>query len=845
MKKTILKIITSLIVFAAALFLSGLIMNRGNVNTTSPMERAKLPVVYMTLAGERINELYGYTSDMDVGLLRENITPLDDSRGVTFGIAKYGQSVKEITVKVRTTDGSRLIENFTVTDYTEDDYTILASITFKDLIEEYKEYSLQIILGFGNGKSAMYHTKIIQAPEYCPAEKLAFARNFWEKEASTETNGELKYYMESNYLGDNSSLAYVNIHSSMKQLAFAGLPIKRETPYFNICELAKETGIFTVEYIASLNTDEGLRRYFVREYYRIKYSPEVTYLLDYERTMTQVPDEKNGLIRKEDILLGITPNETGLKESDDGNVIAFTAGNCLYSYNISENRIARLFSFYDENNFDERTYRNASRIKALSVDEAGNVYFLVYGYMNRGRYEGRVGLALYHYNGVINVVDEIFFIASGESPEMVERDLRELAFLSRDGILYFMLDKTIYDVNIETGESEILVRDLKEYKYTVSDNSSMMVWQEGDDVNACESLKLMNLNTKQITDITAPAGQFVKPLVFMGEDLVYGLARRDDVVTDNTGRTTFPMYMLRMQSKYGEILKEYEYGKEEIYVTDVSATDNLLTLSRVKRTEKGFADTESDYITNNQKMEETVNTVNLYSSTEYGNMVRILLMKSPKGKNIILTPNQVIIEGLREISIENPGNSGRYYYVYYKGNLANIYTNPANAVREADSNYGDVVNTKGYYVWYRANRSLRNQIMNLSVSEVADKEKEEVNQLAVCLDMISEYEGGVRNSEYLLSKGNTIMSIMESSLTDMDVVNLTGCTMDSVLYYVNRDIPVLALTHTEDTYLILGFNQLAVVVYNPLKGTYKIGRNEAEKLFYENGNQFITYVPNK
>ncbi len=686
MKKTILKAITSLIVFVAALIVSGLIMNRGNVNTTSNMERATLPVVYMTLGGERINELYGYTGDMDLGLLRENITPLDDSRGVTFGIVKYGQRINGITAQVRTTDGSRLIENIEVKDYTEDDYSILATITLKDLIEEYKEYSLQIHLDFGNGFGAMYHTKVIQAPDYCPTEKLAFVRNFWEKEATTETNGELKYYMESNYLGDNSTLAYVNIHSSMKQLAFAGLPVKRDTPYFTIAELASETGIFTVDYTASLNTDEGVKKYFVREYYRIKYSPEVTYLLDYERTMTQIPDEKKGLIRKEDLMLGITPDDPGMVESDDGNVIAFTTGDCLYSYNISENKIVRLFSFYDDDNFDERTIRRGHKIRALSADEAGNVYFLVYGYMNRGRYEGRVGLALYHFNGLINVVEEVFFISSQESPEMVERDLRELSYLSRDGILYFMLDKTIYDVNTETGESEILVRNLKEHKYTVSDNSSMMVWQEGDDVNACDSLKLMNLNTKQITDITAPAGQYIKPLVFMGEDIVYGLARKDDVTTDNSGRTTFPMYVLKIQNKYGETLKEYEYGKDEIYVTGVSVNTNLLTLERVKRTEKGFSITDSDYITNNQKMEAKENVLNEFSSTEYGKMQRILLMKSPKGKSVIINPKQVIIEGSREIEIENSGNDDRYYYVYYGGRLVNIYTNPANAVKEADSN---------------------------------------------------------------------------------------------------------------------------------------------------------------
>jgi hypothetical protein len=109
---------------------------------------------------------------------------------------------------------------------------------------------------------------------------------------------------------------------------------------------------------------------------------------------------------------------------------------------------------------------------------------------------------------------------------------------------------------------------------------------------------------------------------------------------------------------------------------------------------------------------------------------------------------------------------------------------------------------------------------------------------------VAEYEGAVRNSEYLLGIGNSVTDVLSAALPDADVLNLTGCELDSILYYVNRDIPVLALTHTGDTYLVIGYNQLAIVVYDPKKGTYKIGLNEAKKLFFENGNQFITYVPN-
>ena len=116
MKKTILKIIASILTFVGTMLLAGFLMNRGNVNTTRDMERATLPVISMSIGGETVNELHGYTSEMDLGLLRENITPLDDQRGVTFRVTKHGRVVDKITAKVRTVDGSRLIESTDITD---------------------------------------------------------------------------------------------------------------------------------------------------------------------------------------------------------------------------------------------------------------------------------------------------------------------------------------------------------------------------------------------------------------------------------------------------------------------------------------------------------------------------------------------------------------------------------------------------------------------------------------------------------------------------------------------------------------------------------------------------------
>lgn len=842
MTKFILKLLVSIMVFAGTVWVAGKIMNRDNVNTTRELEQATLPVIRMNVAGNAVNELYGYTSFVNSGLMRNNITPLDENRGVSFRILKYGRKIEDISVQIRTTDGSRLIEIIDVDDYEEDDYAITAGIRLKDLIDEYTEYSMEIHLSLGKQKTAVYYTRVIMASQYCPNEKLAYVLNFHTLSMNPETTGELKEYMESNYLGDNTTLEYVNIHSSMAQLSFGDLTVEEITePIVQIKELSYETAIFKISYLAKVLEDDIPEKYFIDEYYRIKYTTDVTYLLDFERTMHQIPEIENRETNPDTLYLGISNPNIDISESENGDIFAFVSENKLYYYNVADNKMALLFSFYDDDNFDERTIHNEHGIKILRVDETGNVDFLVYGYMNRGVHEGCVGMTLYSYDGQTNVTDERMFISSEDSPEIFMSEVGDLSYLSKNGYFYFMLDRAIYVVDILNKTTENLVSNLGEDMYRVSKSGSMVVWQTGKDVNACKALQVMNLNTKQIYDITAPPNELIKPLAFMGEDFVYGLAKSEDVLTDSTGRVTFPMYCMKIQNEFSELLMLYE--ETDLYVTSVETNGNLLTINRVKKKESenlAYEDAAPDYMTSNREQNEQLNYVEVFTDGIYEKVVRIRMHDEAGGKRALLTPREVIYEGSKELIFNRTRSDKHFYYVYYKGKLQNITTKPARAVNLANDNYGTVVNESGCYVWYRANRDLRNQIMDLSL----DGDKETENQLSACLRMICDYEGAVQNTAYLLSKGKTTLAALEESLQGNDVLDLTGCSLDSILYYVNRDIPVLALTNTDDTYLIIGFNQLSVVVYNPITGTNKIGRNEAEELFGKSGNRFIAYAPN-
>ena len=207
-----------------------------------------------------------------------------------------------------------------------------------------------------------------------------------------------------------------------------------------------------------------------------------------------------------------------------------------------------------------------------------------------------------------------------------------------------------------------------------------------------------------------------------------------------------------------------------------------------------------------------------------------------------LTPREVLFEGGRNITFEESEDQTERYYVYGKYGVESIHTDEGSAINQANDISGVVINKGGYYVWMKGNRRLSNQIMAIQEKAVTETK----NSLAVCMDAMLEYEGVVRNSEYMLSRGEPVLAILRESLPEVQVLDLTGCTLDSVLYYVDQEIPVLVMLEDGAAVLIVGYNEKNTVVMNPETGTiYKVGMNDSKEWFEQNGNCFITYIRNK
>lgn len=185
-------------------------------------------------------------------------------------------------------------------------------------------------------------------------------------------------------------------------------------------------------------------------------------------------------------------------------------------------------------------------------------------------------------------------------------------------------------------------------------------------------------------------------------------------------------------------------------------------------------------------------------------------------------------------------NERERYYVYDLGAAAGIYYDPAIAINQADDCFGVVVDDSGKTIWQRGNRVTRNQIMAITAQEAT----EEKGSLAVCLDTMLALEGIVRNTDDLLRRGKSALQILEENLEGRaQVLDLGGCSLDAMLYFINQDIPVLARLEDGEAVLLTGFNEFNVVVMEPSTGRlYKKGMNDTREWMEENGNPFITYI---
>lgn len=838
MNKIWIKRMTAVLVFVLSLFLADFIFNWGTSEITMDMSKATLPVVSILEGEYKINTMYGYTSRRNEVYTKDSITPILEDRKISVVIDTYQTQIASVAYEVRSIDGERLIEGNDITVLQKNAGKIQFSIQLKDLTQENKEYAFVTILTLKGGEKVYYYTRFIQGESYYTKEKLDFVMGFHETTLGTD-GLEIKKYLESGAKGDNSSFHKVNIYSSLKQVMWDELKVERlEEPEIYVKDITEQTASVVLKYLVKERESEKDNLYFVEEYYRVRYTPERMYLLDYERSVDKIFNADKDSFSNDKIYLGITDENVQMAESEGGKNLAFVNAGRLYVYNNVDNKLSEVFSFYDDNNFDIRTRNLEFEIRILKMEDSGNITFMVAGYMNRGIHEGQVGITVYFYDNLKNTIEEQAFIPYQKSADVLVLELENLCYLNMENHLFVILEGCLYNIDLGEKTYEILVSDLNQDTYKVSESGRMIGWLKENNPYESQTLFWLNLNDGKQIELKAGYGEKIAVLGFMGEDLIYGFARQQDIQTQTGGNVIFPIYKLMIINQDKKVLKSYQ--KENCYITECRITDNQITLNRMEKvSEDRYQPIEDEHIASSGVSDGNVNKISVVTTDVYKKTVQIVLKNTVETASLkVMVPKEVIFEGGREITLDLTEEKDRLY-VYGKNGADLITSKPSRAVRRAYELSGSVADTEGNYVWKKGTTYTRNQIMAITGTR-ADSEN---SALAVCLNTILELEGIARSTQPMLDAGEDVSGILKASLREERILDLTGCALDTMLYYVDKDIPVLALLEDGSAYLIVGFNEQNIVLMDPGSGTvYKKGMNDSRELFEENGNRFITYI---
>ena len=498
MQKGAVKATVLIVVFFVSVILFEILTNHVNEDLTTEMPEATLPVISFYADEIQINELYGYKDQMNAAYMRDTITPVDDSRKLPIQIQTYQKAIDGISYEIRSLDGERLIANADVTSYQEEKETISAELEIQNLLQEGEEYLLLIKLTSGD-ETISYYTRIVEKPDSHMTEYLSFAEEINEKTFNKETSGTLATYMEKT-TGDNTTLQFVSLNSSLKQMSWAGFEGKPITdPSISIKEITDTYSVIVLQYVvASVGENGGSEYYNIEEYYRIRYTESRMYLLNFERTMNEIFRGENAQFYDNYIQLGIRDKNVEYRANEAGTIVAFVQEGELWCYNEVENNLSKVFSFRGYEGIDRRENNNQHEIKVVRINEAGSVDYIVYGYMNRGNHEGEVGICVYHYDSLANTNEELIFIPSDKSFEVMKSELGQLMYVNEAGELYLMVNGSVYGIDLNTLEIRTLIEGVEEGSYAMSESNALFAWSDGTSDQS--TLHVMNFTNENVID---------------------------------------------------------------------------------------------------------------------------------------------------------------------------------------------------------------------------------------------------------------------------------------------------------------------------------------------------------
>lgn len=696
-KKTIIVIAILLIIGIAVMAALAFNKNQNSVaekEKTKATESAKIPTVSAYYGDEKIGEMNGYTMEMSEQYVRDLIVPIAPTRQMPIKIKANGNKIEHMSYEIKSTDDDRLIDSGVIEKWTEKGDKLSFTYEASAIMKPGTEYFLVLTVSTKQSKNIKYYTRAMVTDQEFVKKQIEFAKNFSDATFDDTKASKLANYIEPDLNLANDNLGQVTIQSSYAMLIWKTLkPEKIDDTQVSAKEFCikdtGEAGTYTMTYqIKSTNAQNIEEIYNVAETITVWTCAGKQYVLAYEREVNQVWEANKNNVGNAFIDLGIQ-NITKMDhvESDNGQYIAFAINGDVYLMDIKKKEVTPLFLL------DAKSSKGLSetRAKVIKVDDKGNVAYMIYGYSPAEQHVGKNGISIMQYHKEAKETVEEAFIPCTVPAALLQEQLSQLCYVG-DGALYIMLDNTVYYVNLKTKEWGTLVANLEPGSYAVNESRTVIAYNTSANEDDSDSITVVDLTDGKKSTISAGEGEKITVYGYTGSNLVYGIR---GTKSPKGKYNFFPVYKLEIVDENLDEIKSY--SKDNVYITDVEITDNIIN---IKRWKNGKA-IEDDLL-----LENTVDKVVVADSSYYNDDIKLkelaLAFTNNLDASIDLTvekQGKVTFDSNVEVNSKFETPKDIHYYVYGYGKLQDIFADKNQAMKKAREVYGLVTDENGHKIW--------------------------------------------------------------------------------------------------------------------------------------------------
>ena len=127
-KHRILKtILIMLFIFVISVLFFSIRQNKKEDTQTVEASGPTLPVAFMMVNDTKVNEMFGVKQTLNEQNLRDSVTPVTQSKELTFVLDTNGMKVSGISYQITTPTDEAVVENGQINDYDSSDMEIQAA----------------------------------------------------------------------------------------------------------------------------------------------------------------------------------------------------------------------------------------------------------------------------------------------------------------------------------------------------------------------------------------------------------------------------------------------------------------------------------------------------------------------------------------------------------------------------------------------------------------------------------------------------------------------------------------------------------------------------------------------